>query len=266
MKLKSATSIKGGREYMEDSASFLDLNGITIATVCDGHGGDSLSRRCSKELPGIFYNSIINLKDPKEKAVALRKVTIEFGNNTKRTKSGTTLTTTIDDGAVIYIINVGDSRTSIHLKPDGIVYHLKSLFSKNNICESQILYYITPFFTTVDHDASLEDEKIRIADSGGILNGDRLNGILNVTRTFGDHGVGEGLCHVPDIFWINKKDITGPILMYTDGIYEPVKDDKSLETKHLIYHMAEKWGSDALVSHVVEKGSGDNITVLILEL
>ena len=260
----TSTSFKGKRDYMEDSASYITHNGTSVVIVCDGHGGDSMAKRCSKELP--IYLLQAKEKDPFKKALEIRQIVIDFGNATKRTKSGTTVTGILDDGEYVYIYNVGDSRTSVHMQPNGEVFHLKSEFDGDNICRSVIIKYETPFFTTIDHDASLEDEKIRIENSKGVLMGDRLNGILNVTRTLGDNGVGPGLCHVPDVFWIKKDLITGPVLLYSDGIYEPIKGDKSIDKKHLIYHIAEKHGTDALVANAYNSGSTDNLTAVMVEL
>jgi serine/threonine protein phosphatase PrpC len=264
MKVKSASSFKGRREYMEDTASHISKDGISVALVCDGHGGDSMSKRCSKELPVYLLQA--KSKDSIQKALEIRQIIVNFGNATKRTKSGTTVTGILDDGDFLYIFNVGDSRTSVHMKNVGEVFHLKSEFDGNNVCRSIVSKFNTGFFTTIDHDASLKDEQVRIAGTEGVLVGDRLNGILNVTRTLGDNGIGPGLCHVPDVFWIAKKDIMNPVVMYSDGIYEPIKGDQSDEKKHLIYHIAEKHGAEALVANAYNSGSSDNLTAIVMEL
>jgi serine/threonine protein phosphatase PrpC len=264
MKIKSASSFKGRRDYMEDTASHISNGNTSIALVCDGHGGDSMSKKCSKELPVYLLQA--KSVDPIQKALEIRKIIVDFGNATKRTKSGTTLSGILDDGEHVFVYNVGDSRTSIHMKNVAEVFHLKSEFDKNNVCKSIVSKFNTSFFTTIDHDATLKDEQVRIAGSGGVLVGDRLNGILNVTRTLGDNGVGPGLCHVPDVFWMKKSNICGPVLLYTDGIYETIKGDKSTEKKHLIYHMAEKHGAEALVANAYNSGSTDNLTALLVEL
>lgn len=266
MKIRSATSIKGRREYMEDSASFIEHNGRSVVVVCDGHGGDSMSKKCSKELPVILVQTK-PLENPIQTATDIRRSIMEFGEASKRTKSGTTVTGVVDDNEWIYIFNIGDSRTSVHLIPDGKVYHLKPVFGDGGKIEkSVVILYHTPFFTTADHDSNHEDEASRIELSSGILMGDRLNGILNVTRTLGDNGVGPGLDYTPDIYWIKRSDIVGPIFMYTDGVYETFKDDRSIEKKHMLYHMAEKWNTENLVQHMVNEGSSDNITAVLVDL
>jgi serine/threonine protein phosphatase PrpC len=262
MKIKSATSIKGKRDYMEDSASFV-VGSKSIITVCDGHGGDSLSKKTVKELPHLLMK--IDSKSPLENAIDIQTIIINYGDSVYRTKAGTTLTGAIEYGDYIYVFNVGDSRTSIHMKEPTTVNYIKPVFNEEGeFSESKHFIFETTFFTTIDHDSTLLDEQNRIKNAGGVLVGDRLNGILNVTRTLGDNGVGPGLNHTPDVYWINKKDIIA-IVVYTDGVYQNMPNHRDIQQKHLLYHIAEKYGSEMLIKYAFNNNrSEDNITVVVL--
>lgn len=266
MKIKSATSIKGRRSYMEDSASFIEKDDVSVGIVCDGHGGEGMSKRCTKELPIELLKISKIENNPITRAITIKDILLNYGENSKRSKSGTTATGIVTDSNFVYIFNIGDSRTSVHLKPGGILYHLKPNFIKGKPDTFNLISYQTSFFTTVDHDPDLDEEVKRISQTDGVLTEGRLNGILNVTRTFGDNGVGPGLDFTPDVYIIEKKDVTGPIFSYTDGLYELFKNDKSLEKKHELYHLAEKFGTDAIVSHMYGSGSEDNITAILFEI
>lgn len=272
MKVHSATSIQGKRDYMEDRGSFLSHEDVFVAMVCDGHGGDSMSKSTASNLPiKLIKTHHRNKKgSPEIKASKIRDDIIEWGNDNKLARSGTTVSGIVSDSDHLIIYNVGDSRTSVHLTKDGVVHFLKPIFDDSGKqITSTIVSEPTSFFTTEDHDGECNVEKDRINRCGGLLISDpagtaRLNGALSVTRAFGDAGVGKGLDHIPDVYWIEKKHVNGPILMYSDGLYEAIRKKNDPEIKHEIYHIAKKHGTDPLVKYAYDLGSGDNITAILV--
>lgn len=272
MKILSSTSIQGKRDYMEDRGSYINHKDCFVSMVCDGHGGDSISKLTVKELTPRLLKSIYTVKShkPESKAVKIRDEIIKWGNENKLARSGTTVSGITADDSHIIIYNVGDSRVSAHLKKNGKVYFLKPVFDDSGRqTKSQIVTQQMNFFTTLDHDGDSEIEKDRIRKAGGALLRDpagtlRLNGTLSVTRAIGDAGVGKGLDHAPDVYWIERKDLDGPILMYSDGLYEAIRKNKDESIKHQIYHIAKEHGTDQLVRYVYDLGSGDNITAMLV--
>ncbi len=94
---------------------------------------------------------------------------------------------------------------------------------------------------------------------------DRLNGILSVTRALGDSDIGDGLSFVPDVYWFKKSLLDGPILMYSDGIYELERYQKEIPfNTSFLYDYANKNGANELVNYAFQNGSEDNLTVLLL--
>ena len=251
-------SIQGNREYMEDYYAFLHQYGITVAMVCDGHGGDTVSKITVQELPQKIINKIITVKGTNVKnAIAIREVIMQWADEMKHHKSGSTLTGIVIKNGILYVYNLGDSRTVFPLRANSFIYMLKPVFH-SGIFKPQILvdYEKTAFFNTIDHDPKNPVEITRIQGNGGRIIGDRLEGVLSLTRAFGDADVKPGT--VPDIFWTKWNNIAGPVLMYSDGLYETEKyNDMQL------YKMAVNEGVSALVEKVYKEGSNDNITALL---
>lgn len=251
-------TIQGKREYMEDYYAFLHQYGITVAMVCDGHGGDTVSKTTVKELPKKIINKLITVKGTNVKnAISIREVIMNWADEMKNEKSGSTLTGIAIKDGILYVYNLGDSRTVFPLRANSFIFMLKPVFH-NGKFQSQILvdYEKPSFFTTIDHDPKNPVEITRIKESGGKIIGNRLEGILSLTRAFGDTDVKPGT--VPDIFWTKWNNIAGPVLMYSDGLYETEKyNDMQL------YKMAVNGGVSKLVNKVYEDGSNDNITALL---
>lgn len=262
--LLSVNSIQGKRNYMEDRYAYLHKNFITIAMVCDGHGGSDVAESTSKELPLRLLHSLKNITLSRvQTAEKIRDIILAWGTEMKMRKSGSTISGILIKDNVMYVYNVGDSRVCTQLKPESYVYLLDPIFSKNDglmINKVMIDYNCMDFFCTKDHDLCLS-EVDRIHCSGGALIGDRLNGILNLSRTVGDGDVGKGLSFVPDIYWINMNNIIDKIVLYTDGVSEI----ESLDEKQ-IYNIAVANNAEYLVNYCYEKGSQDNITALILKI
>ena len=254
---------------MEDKYIYFKEKNITIAMVCDGHGGYIASLKTCNALPKLLFKALNNIKRTNIRhAQIIRKVIIDWSEQIKHYKSGSTLTGIVIKNDIVYIFNVGDSRTCLKLKPKSIIYNLDPTFdSKGNFIDNLVVNFSeSQFFCTKDHDATNNIEKERIKSAGGKIVGDRLNGILSVTRSLGDADIGTGLIAVPDIFWTKKELINGPILMYSDGIYEPLRSKtKNNFNNDYLYELAVSKGAEALVNYALENNSQDNLTALLVK-
>lgn len=236
-----AESIRGKRPYMEDRYTVLTFNEgrIIIGLVTDGHSGSKVTEHLSSNLPFLLLKSFRNTVNDTGKEIY--KIIYNYAKTFVNDRSGSTLTGFLATPNIVYIFNIGDSRTCFHLNK------LKSKYT---------------FWCTSDHTINNKLEFKRVTIQGGKFTKDgRLNGILAMTRSVGDAGVGPGLSCEPDVIWFERKNITGPILMYSDGIYENVK-----ETPHKIYQMAVKNGVESIVKHATNSGSQDNITAVLVKL
>lgn len=263
----SYKSIQGRREYMEDRVGMIN-GGNKVVCVFDGHGGEEMAEKASQNLPAILHDSLKDFNGSNiQVAHLIQQNLIEYGTLNRNTKSGCTCTGALNKNDAIFIFNIGDSRTCTHLHPNKEIYWLRPEFTLDGKYSGKntIKVLKTNFFVSRDHDPGMKSECERIKNVGGSISNGRLNGILSLTRAYGDHGVGTGLCYIPDVFWIPKSSINGPVLSYSDGISEPYQDETNLD-KHFLYHFAEKHGADSLVDLATQNGSSDNITAVLYNL
>jgi len=268
MVLLSVKSVQGERDYMEDRYSYYEKGDCTITILCDGHGGHKTAEVTVKILPEIIYNVIKNVRLPPYKmAKLLRAIIIKWGEKIMTRKAGSTFISVVTKGAYVYVINIGDSRATFAMKESSPVFMLKSNFGTNGqfIDNLNVKYKTGNFFKTIDHDPETAEEIARIRNAGGFIRDGRLNGILSLTRALGDAEIGNGLSFVPDVYWVKKSNIIGPILLYTDGVYEPQRYNSSVSfTDKQIYILACKFGTAAVVSTALKYKSSDNITAMMI--
>lgn len=239
-KIHTVKSIRGKRSYMEDRYAVITIDKITIGMVTDGHAGSKVTEYLSSNLPFLLFRSIRRTVIDTKKAIYTTIYT--YAKSFSRERSGSTLTGFVATPSTVYVFNIGDSRTCFHVKQKGVALPCA-------------------FWCTTDHTDKNPAEVKRVEAAGGRISGGRLNGILAMTRSVGDGTVGLGLSCEPDVTVFNRRDIIGPILMYSDGIYESVK-----ESPHAIYHLAVRRGVEAIVEHATQSGSQDNITAVAVEL
>lgn len=130
---------------------------------------------------------------------------------------------------------------------------------------------------TYDHRAEDEGEQKRIQSAGGFIARGRVLGILAVTRSFGDHGMKEYVTAQPYITTTilgseeGGNEITHPFLILAcDGVWDVFSDqegvdfvnDKIRQNNNNICPDAAKY----LVQAAIDRGSSDNITVIIVYL
>nr|QBK87635.1 MAG: protein phosphatase 2C [Marseillevirus LCMAC201] len=266
MVLLSVKSIQGRREYMEDRYAYLEDKGIIIAMICDGHGGYQVAAETIKNLPQLILDALHKTQGNYVKhSEAIRSTIMNWGSDMRTHHSGSTLTGVVMKNDTIYIFNLGDSRTCMKLAPSTFIYMLKPSFNFRGVFMDRILVdYAQPqFFCTTDHDGE-SDEYTRVNSSGGKIVGKRLNGILSVTRALGDEDVGPGISYVPDVYWVKKERVIGPILMYSDGIYEPQRSNNVNFDDRNLYYIANRFNTDVLVTYAYNKGSDDNLTAMLV--
>lgn len=270
MVLVSVNSVQGRREYMEDRYAYHEKDGIIVAMVCDGHGGFQVAAKTANSLPHRIMDALKQFSGSHVKnAEAIRNAILEWGSEMKNHHSGSTLTGVAIKNDIVYVYNIGDSRTCAELNPRSIVYRLSPLFNLRNgnfIDTLRVDFTTTNFVCTTDHDGYNNDESARVRASGGQITGERLNGILSVTRALGDGDIGPGISFTPDIYWFKQKDLADPIVMYSDGIYElqRYRSNADFSDKYL-YQYAINNGAEALVQYAYKNGSDDNLTTMIVD-
>ena len=278
------SSAQGYRREMQDDfnavAGFPQLtNNVSWFAVFDGHGGSNVSKFCAKELikslemdeelMGALENEHTiggkelmkkvkksihqSFLDTDEKARAIEK----------SKESGSTAVCALITQTHLIMSNCGDSRGMICAKltdPGGDV-----------ICK--------PVLTTTDHKPETPSELERIKAAKGYVFNNRLQGVLGVSRSFGDFrykndkafGVlQQRLSPEPDFYIkLREPNIDQFLVLACDGVWDVMSAEEVCDYVYLHIRKPSsdlKCIADEIVDLCLSKGSMDNITVIIIDL
>lgn len=235
---------------MEDThlISLLKDEPSFIACVFDGHGGDQVAHFCKASFKEILQQALHSCNN--DVAVALRSAFASADAlvkhiNISETVGSTALVSVITKERV-WFANAGDSMTM------GSVNGAPVLFS-------------------VEHKVEHEKERI-IAEGGYITYWDgvaRVNGTLNVARAIGDHYIKKHVNSTPFVRSCKSADLDY-ILLASDGVWDVLKTKElfTIIQRAREYDMADyaKIAAEQIVKYAVDRGSTDNITVVIVPL
>jgi serine/threonine protein phosphatase PrpC len=275
-------SHQGDRQYMEDT---LDIQSFTIDkkpakfyAVYDGHGGDQISKQLADKSTGLIAflskklrSWSLTKKEPLE--LFLKKQFVEYDKyllDKKFMKSGSTATMGLLWGDTFYLVNAGDSRGMIFIPKNG-----------------QVLVQ------TQDHKPEKPHEKKRILEAGGqvlqpggIKAPSRVNGILSVSRGFGDFylklqknkqgqlmypGAFSKVSPVPDVITVDLTKVNAGVELYlllgSDGLWDHYDGLNAEGLKNLGRFGDQNW-CQMLMNFVFITGRQkreelDNVTFLI---
>ena len=124
---------------------------------------------------------------------------------------------------------------------------------------------------TVDHKPSEEGEAKRIQDAGGFVLRGRVLGMLAVTRSFGDHGLKKFVPARPytNSFDIVSSDETPFIILACDGLWDVMTDEEAVAFVAAWTGAGPDARADvaeALLHAALERGTTDNVTVMVVYL
>jgi len=101
---------------------------------------------------------------------------------------------------MLYVANIGDTRC---------------VLSKGGTAER----------LSVDHRCDNADEIVRIKSQGGFVSGDRVGGVLAVTRSFGDHSLKKaGVSAIPYVLKYSLKPFDKFLIIASDGVWDELSD------------------------------------------
>ena len=149
-----------------------------------------------------------------------------------------------DNQDKLWILNVGDSRA------------IKC--NKDNIAEQ----------LSLDHKPNSPEEKRRIDELGGTIEYDgsdwRIKG-LSLSRAFGDLDCLPYVTHLPQVYKYNINPNDKFILFACDGLWDVLSNQDAIEyVNQLLLDKKFKGNySKELAEHAINKGSLDNITVIV---
>lgn len=247
---------KCNRKYMEDFNKIYISKNIKYFSICDGHGGDMISKYVNDNYLASFLQHCHYLK-PENYYNFFAELAINLDNEIRFNQhigfmSGSTFIATVFYDKYLYLINIGDSIVTVN--------------SNNNIV-----------YKNLRHTPNIYIEQQRITKYCKIIN-NRINGSLNVSRGFGDYYLKPKLnsnknpisC-LPDVKRFNLdifSDKKTFILLASDGILLHL----TLEMINTYIYKMLRLGydpqiiADKLVEYYKKKNNDDNVTIIIITL
>ncbi|TQV91840.1 protein phosphatase 2C [Cordyceps javanica] len=116
-----------------------------------------------------------------------------------------------------------------------------------------------------DHKGSDENEGKRIANAGGLILNNRVNGVLAVTRALGDAYMKELVTgHPYTTETVIQPELDEFIIIACDGLWDVCGDQEAVD---LIRNVPDPTASSKLlVEHALGRGSTDNLSCMVVRL
>jgi len=237
------------RRSMEDEHVILDNFGGNADqgyfAIYDGHGGRGAVDFTAKTLHKNLLEELE--KNPNISPLeALKNSYLSTDKQMGETQiqfSGTTCITVLirkqGEQRWLYSANAGDARAV--LARDGKAFRL-----------------------SYDHKGSDESETKRIVDAGGFVVLNRVNGILAVTRSLGDHAMKDYVIGEPYLTEILLEPTDTHLILACDGLWDVATDQEAVDL--ILTETDAQKMSDKLLFHALKNGSTDNISVMTVIL
>ncbi|CAI9753743.1 unnamed protein product [Fraxinus pennsylvanica] len=141
---------------------------------------------------------------------------------------------------------------------------------------------------SIDHKPNREDEYARIEASGGKVipwNGHRVFGVLAMSRSIGDRFLKPWIIPEPEVMFVPRAREDECLVLASDGLWDVMTNEEACEAARkriLIWHKkngtnplvdrgqgidpAAQAAAEFLTSLALQKGSRDNISVIVVDL
>ncbi|CAN1120853.1 Probable protein phosphatase 2C 6 [Linum perenne] len=253
--------------------------------VYDGHGGSQVANYCRERVHtalveeiGVVENSVIDgsvtdcCQEQWRKAFTncFLKVDAEIGGTEGSVEPvapetvGSTAVVAIICSSHIIVANCGDSRAVL--------------------CRGK-----EPMALSVDHKPNREDEYARIEAAGGKViqwNGHRVFGVLAMSRSIGDRYLKPWIIPEPEVMFIPRAKEDECLILASDGLWDVMSNEEACDLARrriLVWHKkngtaatspvkgegidpASQAAAEYLSNRALQKGSKDNITVIVVDL
>ncbi|KAI9191151.1 hypothetical protein LWI28_004314 [Acer negundo] len=145
-----------------------------------------------------------------------------------------------------------------------------------------------PMALSVDHKPNREDEYARIEAAGGKViqwNGHRVFGVLAMSRSIGDRYLKPWIIPDPEVMFIPRAKEDECLIIASDGLWDVMTNEEACELARkriLLWHKkngttlplergegvdpAAQAAAEFLVNRALQKGSKDNISVIVVDL
>ncbi|XP_068634308.1 probable protein phosphatase 2C 6 [Aristolochia californica] len=280
-------------DKMNQSLSHLNAH---FFGVYDGHGGAQVANYCRERVHSALIKEIATAKEGCSEEVnygdtwqakwerafmnCFLKVDAEVGGKISRGNGvvpegelepiapetvGSTAVVGIVCSSHVIVANCGDSRAVL--------------------CRGK-----EPVPLSVDHKPNREDEYTRIEAAGGKViqwNGYRVFGVLAMSRSIGDRYLKPWIIPEPEIMFIPRKKEDECLILASDGLWDVMTNEEVCDVARrriLLWHKkngtnmtsstergegmdpAAQAAAECLSKLALQKGSKDNITVIVVDL
>jgi protein phosphatase len=257
--------VQGYRPTMEDehfallNATQVDGQSVSMFGILDGHCGRKVADLGAKFVPECF------LSHPavgQNNALALVEAIIQADRNVfqtiGKTDGGSTLICAVIHGRMLFVGCLGDARAVV--------------------CDGN-----TTIAMSEDHKPTDAKENARVVRCGGTVQFGRVCACLAVSRALGDFEFKFSgnrfvsnkelmVSNVADVKQLNITDATKFLLLACDGLWDVLSNE---EATHFVLEYLKRADlrdpqkaldlcSHRLCEHAVEKGSMDNVSVMIM--
>lgn len=237
------------RRSMEDEHVIIDGYGGKedqgYFAIYDGHGGRGAVDFTAKNLHKNLLD-ILEANPDVDPSEALRQsylLTDKQMGETQIQFSGTTVISGLirkhGGKRLLYMANAGDAR---------------AVLCRNGKAER----------LSYDHKGSDEGETKRIIDAGGFVVLNRVNGILAVTRSLGDHAMKDYVIGDPHLVTVDLDPTDTHLILACDGLWDVTSDQDAIDL--ILPESDAQKMSDKLLLHALRNGSTDNISVMVVIL
>ena len=232
-------------------------------TVCDGHGGIEAAEMTSQILAKHFVTSLsvqgTDVLEAYRQAIHLTDADVLDRANEENWLAGTTCVSCFIEGEILYVCSVGDSEAIIAKRRDDSV-------SGNSPYEGIPVSF--------KHKPSDDAEKQRITEAGALVFRGRIFGKLAVSRALGDaefkmpKAKADYVICDPHLASYQLDESHAFLIVACDGLWDKVTYQEAVD---FVYEQqqTEKSAqqiSELLAARAIDKGSKDNVTVIVVEL
>eukprot|EP00835_Amoeboradix_gromovi_P007142 NODE_1098_length_1206_cov_0.285456.p1 type:complete len:263 gc:universal NODE_1098_length_1206_cov_0.285456:1159-371(-) len=260
LKLSVGVATEKNRVYrrtMEDRdyhcLNFNNIEGQALLAVFDGHAGSEASIYCEEHFHREFINQLLlsdeeldtnNKNEERDILSVFQKTFSAIDDQLKFTHAGCTAVVSYiqkesADKYTLYCANAGDARAVL--------------------CRNRKAVRLTR-----DHKGTDEWEAKRITDNNGFVFKGRVNGVLAVTRSLGDHAMKE---HVVSLPFCTRTDLCPAdtfLILACDGLWDVCEDQTAVDL--VLQYKDPQKAADKLVEYALENNSTDNLSIMVLQI
>lgn len=245
-----------------DNSEFKDIN---FLAVFDGHGGKDVSKYLKDNLPNYFTNKYIkyNINSTTKFKKYIEKVFDHI--QIKLEKRFKNFSYNIGSTALIIVFYKKEGKVNYYVANSG---DCRAVVCNGNNMPVQL---------SKDHKPHLFEEKTRIENLGGEIYYDGYDwriGDLSVSRAFGDMDAAPYVTHKPQIFKYNLKKSDKFLICACDGLWDVITNQDAtnfvlnkLNNENKLTTMSghsKQNIAQALAEYAIEKGSTDNVSIIIV--